>query len=605
MQKQTINWRLVGDLLVGLRRYLILGAVSVLMSTILSYLIPLVSSFTIDYVIGGQEPSLPGFLQSFTAGLGSRTFLSQNLLLCALTLVVLTLLNGLFTFLRNRSMALVSEGVAKTLRDKLYAHLQSVPYDYHKHTSTGDLVQRCTSDVDMVRRFIGMQMLEIVRALTMVIVAAVIMFSIHVPMALISMCTLPFLCLISFIYYKKVRKYFTYSDEAEGELSATLQENLTGVRVVRAFGQQKSEVEKFTEKNRAYKRITAKLNTLLGVYWGGTDGIGYLQIGISTLAGVYFAATGKFSLGNVLVFTTYTSMLTWPVRQLGRILSDLGKAGVSLGRLDEILSAEPEREPGRALRPEIQGNIEFRHVCFGYDRYDDVLKDISFSVKAGQTIAILGSTGSGKTSLVQLLQRLYQCTRGEILIDGVNVDDIEHEHLRKNIGIVLQEPFLYSRTIMENIRMVAPMASNEEIYAVAKAAAIHDVIQRFDQGYDTVVGERGVTLSGGQQQRVAIARTLMQNAPILIFDDSMSAVDTETDAAIRSALASIRGTRTTFIISHRITTLRESDNILVLDGGRLVQEGTHDALMAQDGMYRQIAEIQSMQKADAWKGEQI
>ena len=234
-----------------------------------------------------------------------------------------------------------------------------------------------------------------------------------------------------------------------------------------------------------------------------------------------------------------------------------------------------------------------------------MLKDISFSVKAGQTIAILGSTGSGKTSLIHLLQRLYQCTSGEILIDGVNINDIEHEHLRRNIGIVLQEPFLYSRTIMENIRMAAPYASNEEVYSVAKAAAIHDVIRRFDLGYDTVVGERGVTLSGGQQQRVAIARTLMQRAPILIFDDSMSAVDTETDAAIRSALASIRGTCTTFIISHRITTLRESDNIFVLDDGRLVQQGTHEQLMAQDGIYRRIAQIQSMQKIDLEKGDAI
>ena len=603
--KQQSGWRLAGELLHGLRRYLFLGTFSVLCGTFLSYLIPLVSSFTIDYVIGGQAPSLPFFLESLAQSFTDRERLTNNLAICAIVLVALTSLNGLFSFLRHRSIAQVSEGVAKTLRDKLYAHLQEVPYDYHKHASTGDLVQRCTSDMDMVRRFIGMQLLEIVRALTMVLIAAVFMFSIHPQMALISMSTFPFLCIISFVYYKKVRKYFAYSDEAEGELSTTLQENLTGVRVVRAFGQQKNEMDQFTEKNRAYKNITAKLNTLLGVYWGGTDGLIYLQIGISTLAGVYFAVTGNFSLGNVLVFTTYTDMLAWPVRQLGRILSDLGKAGVSLGRLNEILSAEPEKEPGQALTPEISGNIEFEHVCFGYDRYDDVLKDISFSVKAGQTIAILGSTGSGKTSLVQLMQRLYPCTSGRILIDGVNVNDIEHKHLRKNIGIVLQEPFLYSRTILENIRMAAPNASDEQVYSVAKAAAIHDVVQRFDLGYDTVVGERGVTLSGGQQQRVAIARTLMQNAPILIFDDSMSAVDTETDAAIRSALASIRGTCTTFIISHRITTLRESDQILVLENGRLVQRGTHDQLMAEDGMYRQIAEIQSMQKQNGQKGARV
>jgi ATP-binding cassette subfamily B protein len=252
-----------------------------------------------------------------------------------------------------------------------------------------------------------------------------------------------------------------------------------------------------------------------------------------------------------------------------------------------------EVEPGLALEPEIRGHIQFKNVCFGYDRYDDVLRDISFSVQPGQTVAILGATGSGKTSLVQLLQRLYPVTAGEIIIDGVNINDIARGHLRRNIGIVLQEPFLYSRTIKENIRIARPQAPDEDVYKMARVAAVHDVIQSFENGYDTVVGERGITLSGGQRQRVAIARMLMQKAPILIFDDSLSAVDTETDAAIRAALRMRRENTATFIISHRITTLCEADTILVLEKGRLVQQGTHQELLEQEGLYRRIAEIQN------------
>jgi ATP-binding cassette, subfamily B, bacterial len=285
-------------------------------------------------------------------------------------------------------------------------------------------------------------------------------------------------------------------------------------------------------------------------------------------------------------------MLTWPVRQLGRILADMGKAAVSFGRLDDILSAPVESEPGKALKPDLSGNIVFDNVCFGYERYNDVLDGVSFTAKPGQTVAILGATGSGKTSLVQLLQRLYARTSGSITIGGADVNDIEHGHLRRNIGIVLQEPFLYSRTIMENIRICAPCAADEDVYCAARTASVHDVIESFEQGYETLVGERGVTLSGGQQQRVAIARTLMQNAPILIFDDSMSAVDSETDAAIRKSLFSLNRNGITFLISHRITTLREADNILVLEDGRITQQGTHRQLLRQQGLYRRIAEIQ-------------
>jgi len=602
--KQKINWTLVSDMTMGYKRYLLLGALAVLLSAVASYLIPMVISFTVDYVIDGNPEGLPKFILPILDALGGRDYFLSHLFVCAITLVALTALNGLFTFLRGRSLAYASEGTAKYLRDRLYSHLQNVPYDYHKHTSTGDLVQRCTSDVDTVRRFISLQLLEIVRTVFMMAVAIVIMFSLHTKMALISMAVLPFLWVFSFVYFKYVRKHFTLSDEAEGKLSAVLQENLTGVRVVRAFGQQQSEMEKFTECNCHYKKVTYRMIKLLGCYWGFSDMLGYSQIAITLISGIYFAVTTDFTLGNILLFTTYTNMLTWPVRQLGRTLADLGKASVSLGRIDEILSSPAEQEPGAAMEHTIRGNVEFRNVCFGYDSPDEVLKGISFTAKPGETVAILGATGSGKSSLVHLLQRLYPCTGGEILIDGVNINDIHRHTLRKNIGIVLQEPFLYSRTIAENICIVRPDATEEEMHETARTAAVHDVIMEFENGYDTVVGERGVTLSGGQKQRVAIARTLMQHAPILIFDDSMSAVDTETDAAIRKALLARKEHSTTFIISHRITTLSGADKILVLEGGRLVQQGTHEELLCQEGLYARIAGIQTMLEQDLEGGDE-
>ena len=590
--KKRSPWRLFFRVLRPYWGYVILSALFVLLAAICVYLAPFVTSFTLDYVIRDVDPHIPEVIFNFVKGLGGREYFMEHLILCGAVYLGFTVLNGLFTYLRRRSTAYAAEGMAKTLRDGLYEHINAVPYDYHKHVSTGDLVQRCTSDVETVRRFLSVQMMDILRTAVMFFTALVILLRIHVPMALISMVTLPFLVVSSFIYFRYVQKYFKDADEAEGQLSAALQENLTGVRIVRAFGQERAEFEKLTKLNAKTRDANIRLNRLLGYYWGMSDAVGFAQIGISLAAGVYFCARGTMTLGLVTLFSTYTTMLTWPARQLGRILADMGKASVSLKRLTEIMDAEPEKEPGKALSVDMTGDICFDHVCFGYDAPDDVLKDISFTVKPGETVAILGATGSGKSSLVQLLQRLYTCTRGKITIGGVDINDIDHACLRRNIGIVLQEPFLYSRSIRENIRIVNPTASDKEVEEAARIASVHDVIMGFEKGYDTLVGERGVTLSGGQLQRVAIARTLMQKAPILIFDDSMSAVDTETDAKIRDALYGMKRDGILFIISHRITTLCEADKILVLEGGRLVDMGTHDELIRKPGLYRRIAEIQ-------------
>lgn len=593
-KKKTTFWQLIRRILKGHKLTLMLSAVFLLVAIVGSYAGPMVVGFTMDYVIGDKASPLPQWIMNWVEQWGGRQFFRNNLYLCALALVAFTVVQGAGAFSRRYFGAIASEGIAKNLRDQLFSHLQNVPYDYYKHASTGDLVQRCTSDLDTIRRFISVQLMEIIRAVLMAIVASLVLFNLDVRLAAISMGLMPFLALASYIYFKKVRNYYTDADEAEGKLSATIQENLTGMRVVRAFGKQQSEMERFGQCNQDHRDKAYKLIRLNSFFWGMSDLVSFFQIGLSLVAGVYFTVTQDMTLGTLWIFYSYTRQLVWPLRHLGRVLADLGKATVALKRIGEIFSQELESEPGLALEPAMVGNIEFKDVCFGYDQYDDVLKDISFSVRPGQTIAILGSTGSGKTSLVQLLQRLYTCTAGEITIEGVNINDIDRGHLRKNIGIVLQEPFLYSRTIMENIKIARPESGEEDVYDVARTATIHHVIQDFERGYDTIVGERGVTLSGGQKQRVAIARMLLQKAPILIFDDSLSAVDTETDAAIRSALRVRRENTATFIISHRITTLCEADNILVLEHGKLVQQGTHQELLEQDGLYRRIAQIQNM-----------
>ncbi|MEG0766182.1 MAG: ABC transporter ATP-binding protein, partial [Clostridia bacterium] len=321
--------------------------------------------------------------------------------------------------------------------------------------------------------------------------------------------------------------------------------------------------------------------------------ISMIQIGITLLSGVFFASKGEISVGTLTIFISYISMLIWPIRQLGRILSDAGKSLVALERIDQILRQPPETDAPDSLTPDIHRDVVFDDVCFGYDDAHPVLQHVSFTVRQGQTVAILGATGSGKSTLVHLLQRLYEPKSGQITIGGVPLPRIRKDWLRAHVGLVLQEPFLYSKTIQENLAIARNQCPEEEVFEAARIAQADDFIRESEKGYDTVVGERGVTLSGGQKQRVAIARTLLKPNDILIFDDSLSAVDTQTDAAIRAALRKRQKDITTFIISHRITTLSEADFILVLERGHIVQQGTHAQLIAQPGLYQRIHHIQN------------
>ena len=592
MKKRRIN--MVRTFLEGnaARYFGSIGAVVV--NVAIGFLTPLVLAETIDAVIGQKRPlAIPGFLGRWVEQLGGREFLVRNLWIMGLAMLLLSVVGGAFQFLRGKWMAEASESIAKTMRDKLYRHLQTLPFDYHVKAETGDLIQRCTSDVETIRRFLSSQVIEMFRSVLMIVVALVIMLRMNKLMTLMSMVLIPPLFAFAFLYFKWVVKSFRAADEAEGRMSAVLQENLTGVRVVRAFGREQYEVDKFTKVNNALHDKAIRVNDLLAVYWSGSDLMSMIQTGITLVFGVFMAARGKLLVGEMTVFVSYISMLLWPIRQLGRILSDMGKSLVAFDRIDEILTQKSEEDAPDAIDAPIDRDIEFRHVGFEYEEKNPVLKDVSFTVKRGQTVAILGATGSGKSTLMNLLQRLYDVKRGEILIGGVNINKIRKKYLRAHIGLILQEPFLYSRTVRNNVRIVKPDAPDDEVFEVTRTASAHEFIESFEKGYDTPVGERGVTLSGGQKQRVAIARTLLKDNDILIFDDSLSAVDTETDAAIRLALKEKKQGMTTFIISHRLTTLAEADFIIVLEDGRVAQQGTHDELIHQKGLYQRIYQIQS------------
>ncbi|MBU3144055.1 ABC transporter ATP-binding protein [Clostridium sp. CF012] len=566
---------------------------SIAAATFIAMLEPMIIKVTIDSVIGNKPLEVPKAIEKIVMMVGGTSVLFRNLWICSLSLVILTCVRGVFLFLRGKLSAQAAENIARNMRVKLYDHIQNLPYEYHVKAESGDLIQRCTSDVDTVRKFFAAQMVEIGRAFFIVTFAVIMMLSLNKKMTVIAMVIVPVIFIFSYVFFYKIKNTFEKADAQEGALTSVLQENLSGVRVVKAFGRQNFEIEKYEKENMKYRDLNYKLVKLLSTYWSTSDILCMTQIGLVLVSGIYFAVNGEISLGTLVVFNTYEGMLLWPVRQLGRILSDMGKMSVSLERITNILDAPVEQEYGKALKPTVKGEISFENVNFEYESDNEILKDISFTVKKGETVAIVGPTGSGKSSLVHLLLRLYDYDSGSIKIDGVELKDIERKHMRNNVGIVLQEPFLFARTIKENIKMAKIDSKDIEIHNAASVAAVHNVITSFEKGYDTIVGEKGVTLSGGQRQRVAIARTLIKDMPILIFDDSLSAVDAETDRVIRGELKKKSKNSTTFIISHRISTVMAADKIIVLNHGKIETIGTHEMLIKKDGIYKRIWEIQT------------
>ncbi|MDK2866696.1 MAG: ATP-binding cassette, subfamily bacterial [Clostridiales bacterium] len=567
----------------GYKFMFITAILAIVIATLMQLATPIIIKYAVDTVIGHEDPGNLAFFQRWFGATISGVVLA---------FIITNLIRGIFLFVKGYFSNVAAEAIAKRMRDALYEHIQYMPFAYHTGRETGDLIQRCTSDVETVRRFLGVQVADLGRIIFMVVLSVAVMFSLSAKLTLYAVVLVPVLFLFSYLFFIKVQQNFTKSDEAEGRLTTVLQENLSGVRVVRAFGRERYEIDKFETVNREYRDTTFKLIELLGVFWSSSEIIALIQSGIVLIVGSQMVMRDEVTLGTLIAFITYESMLLLPVKQSGRLLSELGKMTVASKRIEEVLSEPVEEEEKDALKPAIKGDIRFENVSFAYEDGKDVLKGLNFEVKAGQTLGILGATGSGKSTLVQLLQRLYDYS-GEIYIDDTPLSKIDRHWIRKHIGLVIQEPYLYAKNVKENIGITDPSYSFDAIRNAAERAAIHESIEGFKDGYETVIGEKGVSLSGGQKQRIAISRTIIDDAkPILVFDDSLSAVDTETDQKIRQALAARKTAATTIMISHRLTTLAKADVIIVLDEGEILQMGTHEALIAEDGMYKHIWELQ-------------
>ncbi|MFB3894231.1 MAG: ABC transporter ATP-binding protein [Phycisphaerae bacterium] len=602
--KAAMLWELIR----GQRMRYAAAIAAMIAATAAMYVVPLIGGAVIDFVVKGKELRVPGWVRQAVTDMGGRSMLARNLWIAAVGIVAFTGLAGLLGYLRDRWTALASETITRRLRDRLYDRLQNLPCSYHDKAETGDLVQRCTSDVETVRSFLGTQTIEIARAVIMLAAVLPFMVALSPRLTLLAMAMMPVVVLFAVIFFSKVRRAFKVSDEAEGAMTAVLQENLTGIRVVRAFARQEYECGKFARSNALFRDTTFRLIRLMSWYWSSSDYLCHIQNGLLLVFGSYWIIGGSVDVGTLFAFMAYENMLLWPMRQMGRTLTELGKALVSIGRLQDILNRQVEdgASPvpdaggtGRTAAGDVRlgGAISIRDLGFAFNGHA-ALDGISLDVKAGQTAAILGPSGAGKSALVHLLLRLYDYQRGSIRIDGRELREIDRRVARSQIGVVLQEPFLYSKTLRENIKFGSPHAGDDEVSRASTAACIHDSILSFDHGYDTIVGERGVTLSGGQRQRVALARAMLKDPPILILDDALSAVDTRTESMILNALRMRHGKRTTIIISHRLSALMRADRIFVLEHGRITQEGAHEELLRADGLYRRLWLIQSSLEED-------
>ena len=590
-EKLSLLWRF----LKGAKRFFLISILSAAVTALADMIQPQIIRAAVDCAIGGKEGDFPQFVMDAVDSIGGFAYLGQNLWIMALAIIVVACFQVASQFSFRVSNTMASETLVKTMRDMLFSHIERLPFGWHMKNKTGDIIQRCTSDIDTTKNFLSEQLTAVFRIVILLVLSITFMVSMNLPLTLIALIPMPFIMLYSFHFHKKIHDGFLDCDENEGKLSAMAQENLTGVRVVRAFGQERAEIDKFEKQNNHYTKLWEKMAKVMARFWSVSDVLSGIQVMLVIVFGAVFCVNGGLTEGEYIAFISYNSMLVWPIRQLGRMISEMSKAGVSIDRVFYIMNSPVEQDDSDATDAAMDGDICFEHVSFAYENAPQMLHDISFTMKAGTTLGILGGTGSGKSTMMLLLDKLYLLEEGNgrITIGGTDIRKIRTSHLRRNIGMVLQEPFLFSRSIAENIGIASPELDMEAIRSAAAAAAMDETVMSFTAGYETMVGERGVTLSGGQKQRTAIARMLSRDVPIMIFDDSLSAVDTQTDAKIRGEIAKRFGKASVILISHRITTLSAADQILVLDKGRIVESGTHEALKSAGGIYQKIYETQS------------
>lgn len=582
----------------GLLRYFLKGSVVMFAAAVLSgmltslfgVIIPKIIGFTIDSVLG-DSPVPSGYAAVVELFGGISALKNNGIWIIAAVITAIAAVSAVFRYFSLYLNSRANQKLMRRMRDSLFSHVQRLPLSWQTENNTGDIIQRCTSDADVISNFISNQFFTLVRVVFMLALSLAFMFTINVKLAAAASAFIPIVIGYSVFFHVRARASFKRCDENEGILSTYAQENLTGVRVVRAFGKERYERDKFDKQNEYYTGLWVRLEKYLALFWVSSDFIASMQLLCIIIVGTVFCVNGNMTAGDLVAFVSYNAMMIGPVRQLGRIISNFSKAGVSLGRIAEVMNAK-EEEYGE-YEGALSGDLVFDNVSFEYERGKPVLRNVGFTVPQGGTLGIIGATGSGKSTVGYLIDGLYYADEGDVYIGGRNVKDIPPATLRRNVGFVMQEGYIYSRTIAQNIGIAKDGATEADIERVAAVACLDDNISVFKNGYDTVVGERGVTLSGGQRQRVAIARTVIRDTPYVIFDDALSAVDSETDAKIRANLYGRGDNATTVIISHRIATVMHADNIIVLDNGRIAESGTNESLLAQGGIYKRIYDIQT------------
>lgn len=577
------------------KKYLWLVLLIVALSTILQWLyayLPLFIQYAFERInqVTEQKTDLPKFLLNWYNNI-------DDMLICLLTvgisMIALQAVRSVLRFLDNYYQGALAHYIGYDLRIKIYDHVMSLSYTYHNHSDIGDLIQRSASDVDQTSTFISSMIPGLIDIFVTVIIGAYRVYQISPILMWVSMVSMPITAASSIIYFRYCNKAFQRIEESESRMTTIIQENVNSARVVRAFANEEYEFKKMDEANQVYTKKNGKFNTVMAMFWGCSDFLVFLQYALTMSVSIFLAKDDLLSSADIVAALLLMGMLIWPMRSLGRIVASFGKASVAANRIDEVLRIPEEFEVNGKETPEITGDIEFKNVTFQFeDDSKPLLNNVSFHIQPGQTIAIVGKTGSGKSTICNILTRMLEINEGEILIDGVSIKDIEKKHLRINLKFILQDPFLFSKTVYENVAIVDPRIPTERIYDAARTAAIHTEIEKFERGYKTIVGEKGTTLSGGQKQRIAIARMLVKDSNVIIFDDSLSALDTKTDLMIRTALKKKSKNQTMIIITHRSTTAKEADQIIVLDQGSVAQIGKHEELVVQEGLYKELWGIQ-------------
>lgn len=525
----------------------------------------------------------------------SGSTIPMKVLIASLGLAFFQLLRGILKFIIGVFRQFTGETIIKKMRIELYEHIQNLPYSYHNNVDTGDLIQRCTTDTETIKSFLTNQLSEMISTFAAIFASVYQMYKINHQLTFVSLILIPIILTSSIIFKIYIEKKFTEIEESDSRLMGIIQENLAGVKEVKAFTNENYENERFIEQSKDYARKNLQLNKVAALFWGFSDFTSVCQYLLTTAVAIFIVRNNpdSISASDVVALVMLVGNFVWPVRSLARIIGDMGKSVVSSGRLQEVMNFKEEHINDSNRIPEIKGGITFDNVSFKFDDTEQHLLDgLSFIVNPGETVAIVGKTGSGKSTIAKLLVRMHEYTDGSIKIDGYELNNINKKYVRSKIGLVLQEPFLFARTVYENIAITKKDIEKSKVVKAAQISAIARDIEGFEKGYDTVVGEKGTTLSGGQKQRLAIARMLIKEKPIIIFDDSLSAVDSETDLMIRNALKQEEYKATMIIITHRITTAKQADKIIVLENGKAVQIGTHETLANVPGLYKKLWDIQ-------------